>query len=122
MRYIASKLIITPILIYIQLALFIDAKNKNMKLVLATKGAKIVRDISILEDYDFSKPLGRGASTIYENKEIKYREEQGLVALFYSEDGFSQINIEDFEKGNPYSDEANRGEYTYYISAEFFKE
>lgn len=104
------------------IALFIDAGNQNMKLVLATKGAKIVRDISILEDYDFSKPLGRGASTIYENKEIKYREEQGLIALFYSEDGFSQMPIESFEKGNPYSDEANRGEYTYYISAEFFKE
>lgn len=94
-----------------------DFEKFTVKVVLADDFSKLSTDIPILDDVQDRAYYGRSATHIEEKTEIKYEEEQGLVALIYDNDSMSVIPIQEFERGEVRSD----NDYMYYFSCQFGK-
>ncbi|MCJ7836048.1 helix-turn-helix domain-containing protein [Cuneatibacter sp. NSJ-177] len=94
-----------------------DFEKFTVKVVLADDFSKLSTDIPILDDVQDRAYYGRSATQIEEKTEIKYEEEQGLVALIYDNDSMSVIPIQEFERGEVRSD----NDYMYYFSCQFGK-
>jgi transcriptional regulator with XRE-family HTH domain len=94
-----------------------DFEKFTVKVVLADDFSKLSTDIPILDDVQDRGDYGRSATQIEEKTEIKYEEEQGLVALIYDNDSMSVIPIQEFERGEVRSD----NDYMYYFSCQFGK-
>lgn len=76
----------------------------------STKNSYLVKDVILGEDYIL------GNARVYEKKEIKYGEEQGLIAFHYSDkDGVTLNNIEENEKGYFIKD----NKYIFYFTYKF---
>lgn len=94
-----------------------DFEKFTVKVVLADDFSKLSTDIPILDDVQDRAYYGRSATHIEEKTEIKYEEEQGLVALIYDNDSMSVTPIQEFERGEVRSD----NDYMYYFSCQFGK-
>lgn len=94
-----------------------DFETFTVKVVLADEFSKLSTDIPILDDVKDRAYYGRSASQIEEKTEIKYEEEQGLVALIYDNDSLRVTPIQEFERGEIRSD----NDYMYYFSCQFSK-
>ena len=100
--------------------IFPDFTNFEVKTVFSAEGGKYSTKIPILEGVSERKYYARSASAIRENADIRYEEEQPLLALYYDNDVLSAYNIYDVAKGDP--DFLSENDYIYYLSFEFSKE
>jgi hypothetical protein len=63
---------------------------------------------------------GRSAAEIVGKTDIRYNEEQGLLALIYDNDQMRVLDINDLMNGQ--TDSLRENDYVYYFSFEFCKE
>ena len=96
-----------------------DFENYEVKLVIAAEGAKASTEISILDGVADKKYYGRSASEIQEATEIRYDEEQALVALIYDNDEMWVVDLCDLIDGPTNS--LAKNDYVYYFSVSFCK-
>ncbi len=99
------------------IAIVPDFDNFTIKLIISDGGAKIATDIPILEQVQKREHFLRSATQLEEKTNIKYGEEQGLLALYYGSYKLRPESIQDIENGNVKVE----NDYTYYISFEFDK-
>jgi len=94
-----------------------DFKTFTVKLILADESSRFSTEIPILDGVEDRAYYGRSATQIREETDIRFDEEHGLVALFYSENELHALDIREFEQGNirPEND------YVYYFSYQFCK-
>ena len=94
-----------------------DFEHFVVKLIVATEGSKVSKEIPILEDAKDREYYVRAASGQDNDIAIQYGKEQGLVALAYGRNGVDALNISAYEEGR-----ASAGnDYEYYFSVSFCK-
>ena len=91
----------------------------SVKLIAAVAGSKMSTDIPILEDVPDREYYGRAAGEIREKTDIRYNEEQPLLALIYGKDGIRTVALEDLAGGQ--SDALAYNDYVYLFTFEFGK-
>lgn len=94
-----------------------DFDDFTVKLIIADGSSKISTQIPILEDVEGREWYGRSASDITGETEIRYDEEQGLLALMYGKDGLRVLDLSELEKGFFPAE----NDYVYYFSFCFSK-
>ena len=99
------------------IALVPDFDDFTVKLIVADSSSKISTEIPILEDVEGREWYGRSASQIAEETDVRYDEEQALLALLYGETGLRVLDVSEFEKGYFPPD----NDYVYYFSICFSK-
>ncbi len=99
------------------LALIPDFENFVIKITIADGSGKFYTELPILEGVSGRKYFARSRASIEGEKQIRHGEEQGLLALFYSEKSIRAISPESIEAGEI----AEENDYTYYFSFQFNK-
>ena len=96
-----------------------DFERFVVKVIIASEGSKLSTEIPILEDVIDREFYGRTATEIDERTDIRYNEEQALVALIYGKNGLRVLDINDFINGQ--TDSLYENDYMYFFSFEFCK-
>lgn len=96
-----------------------DFDNFTIKIVISA-GGKILTEIPILAEVAGREYYGRSATEIRENINIRYNEEQALLALIYDNDEMSVPALSDLMSGQ--TEALAQNDYVYYFSFEFCKE
>lgn len=94
-----------------------DFENFTVKLVIADQSAKLSTEIPILDAVEGREYFGRSASQIEAETDIRFGEEQFILALIYDNDIMHVLNIQEFENGNIPLD----NDYMYIFSVSFSK-
>ena len=89
----------------------------TVKLVIAAQSAKLSTEIPILDAVEGREYFGRSASQIEAETDIRFDEEQYILALIYDNDIMHVLNIQEFENGNIPLD----NDYMYIFSVSFSK-
>ena len=89
----------------------------TVKLVIADQSAKLSTEIPILDAVEGREYIGRSASQIEAETDIRFDEEQYILALIYNNDIMHVLNIQEFENGNIPLD----NDYMYIFSVSFSK-
>ncbi len=89
----------------------------TVKLVIADQSAKLSTEIPILNAVEGREYIGRSASQIEAETDIRFDEEQYILALIYDNDIMHVLNIQEFENGNIPLD----NDYMYIFSVSFSK-
>lgn len=97
-----------------------DFKNYTVKVVISAEGSKLSTEIPILENVTDREYYGRSSTEIRESTDIRYNEEQALVALIYDHDEMWVLDIDDLMNGQ--TDSLSKNDYVYCFSFEFCKE
>ena len=97
-----------------------DFERFAVKVIIAAEGSKISTEIPILENVTDREYYGRSATEIVGKTDIRYNEEQGLLALIYDNDQMRVLDINDLMNGQ--TDSLRENDYGYYFSFEFCKE
>ena len=97
-----------------------DFERFAVKVIIAAEGSKISTEIPILENVTDREYYGRSATEIVGKTDIRYNEEQGLLALIYDNDQMRVLDINDLMNGQ--TDSLRENDYVYYFSFEFCKE
>ena len=92
-------------------------ENFTVKLVIADQSAKLSTEIPILDAIEGREYIGRSASQIEAETDIRFDEEQYILALIYDNDIMHVLNIQEFENGNIPLD----NDYMYIFSVSFSK-
>ena len=100
--------------------IFPDFDNFVIKIAVSAGGAKYSTEIPVLENVADRTYYGRSATGIRESTDIRYNEEQPLVALIYDNDILSVPDIYDLINEGSWILEEN--DYVYCFSLEFCKE
>lgn len=93
-----------------------DFEHSTVKFLVVDADSKMSADIPILKGVDKTAISWRSGVEIYEEKPVRYDNEQGIVALIYGKRSFTTVAIEDFENNT-----AEPNDYVYYFSVEFGK-
>lgn len=96
-----------------------EYKDYQVKLILADDGSKLSTEIPILTDVPEREHYGRSATQINET-DIRYDEEQLLLALIYDNDGMHVTDI--YNLMCDQSDALAADDYVYCFSFEFCKQ
>ena len=99
------------------LAIVPDFEKFTVKLVLADEDGKLSTDIPILDGVEGGEWYGRSATQIEDKTNIRYDEEQYIVALIYASNEMHVLDISEFENGNIPS----VNDYMYVFSITFSK-
>lgn len=89
----------------------------TVKLVIADQSAKLSTEIPILDEVEGREYFGRSASQIEAETDIRFDEDQYILALIYDNDIMHVLNIQEFENGNIPLD----NDYMYIFSVSFSK-
>ena len=102
-------------------AIFIVPDNEafTVKLIFVADGNRIQTEAPILEAVDDREYYGRGASEITEKTQVRYNEEQALLALIYDNDTMSTVSVDSIIKGQTKLFAEN--DYMYFFAFEFRK-
>ena len=95
-----------------------DFSHSIVKIVIAADGTKYATEYPILDGVKDREYYGRSATEIPGATDIKYNEEQELLALIYDND--EVLNIHDLMDG--LTDSLAENDYVYFFSFEFCKE
>ena len=96
-----------------------DFDNYVIKLVISGDGNKLSTEIPILENVEDREYYGRTATEIKNVVDVKYNEQQPLIAFVYDNDGMSVPTLDDFI--NSQIDFLSKNDYVYYVAFEFCK-
>ena len=99
--------------------IFPDFDDFVIKIVVSADGGKYASEFPILDGIDNRTSYGRSATGIRESTDIRYDEEQPLVALIYDNDTLHVPAIYDLISEDLWILEEN--DYVYYFSFEFCK-
>lgn len=97
-----------------------DFSNYVIRLIIATDGTKLSTEFLILDGVEGREYFGRSASEIKGKTEIRYNEEQALVACIYDNDEMRVVDLSYFTDGP--TEALAQNDYLYYFSFEFCKE
>lgn len=97
-----------------------DFERFVVKLSIADEGAKLSTEIPILDSVPEREYYMRSATEILGAADIRYGEEQPLLALIYDNDQMYVCDIEDIAEGR--LEYIAEDDYVYYFSYEFSKE
>lgn len=97
-----------------------DFNDFSVKLIIADDESKLSTEIPILENVPERQYYGRSATEISENTDIRYDEEQALLALIYDNDVMRTFGLYDLMNGQINFLAMN--DYVYYFSFAFCKE
>lgn len=97
-----------------------DFENFLLKVVISTEGSKMSTSIPILDGVADREYYGRSATDIRESREIRYNEEQPLLALIYDNNEMRVLDLNDLMNGE--TDALAMNDYVYFFSYEFCKE
>ena len=96
-----------------------DFDNYVIKLIVSGNGSKLSTEIPILENVEDREYYGRTATEIKNVVDIKYNEQQPLIAFVYDNDEMSVPTLDDFI--NSKTDFLSKNDYVYYVAFEFCK-
>ena len=97
-----------------------DFQNYVIRLIIATDGTKLSTEFPIVSVLEGREYFGRSASEIKGKTEIRYNEEQALVACIYDNDEMRVVDLSYFTDGP--TEALAQNDYLYYFSFEFCKE
>ena len=92
----------------------------SVKFIIADDGSKMSTEIPILENVPERQYYGRAAAEISEKTDIRYDEEQTLLALIYDNDQMRVLDLCDLMSGQ--TDALAMNDYVYFFSFKFCKE
>ena len=96
-----------------------DFDNYVIKLIISGDGNKLSTEIPILEKVEDREYYGRAATEIKNVVDVKYNEQQPLIAFVYDSDEMSVPTLDDFI--NSQIDFLSKNDYVYYVAFEFCK-
>lgn len=96
-----------------------DFDNYVIKLIISGDGNKLSTEIPILENVEDREYYGRAATEIKSVVDVKYNEQQPLIAFVYDNDEMSVPTLDDFI--NSQIDFLSKNDYVYYVAFEFCK-
>ena len=96
-----------------------DFDNYVIKLIVSGDGSKLSTEIPILENVEDREYYGRSATEIKNVVDIRYNEQQPLIAFVYDNDEMSVPTLDDFI--NNQTDYLSKNDYVYYVAFEFCK-
>ena len=96
-----------------------DFDNYAIKLIISGDGSKLSTEIPILENVEDREYYGRSATEIKNDVDIRYNEQQPLIAFVYDNDEMSVPTLDDFI--NSQTDFLSKNDYVYYVTFEFCK-
>ena len=96
-----------------------DFDNYAIKLIISGDGSKLSTEIPILENVEDREYYGRSATEIKNDVDIRYNEQQPLIAFVYDNDEMSVPTLDDFI--NNQTDYLSKNDYVYYVAFEFCK-
>ncbi|MDU2005845.1 MAG: helix-turn-helix transcriptional regulator [Lachnospiraceae bacterium] len=96
-----------------------DFDNYVYKLIISGDGNKLSTEIPILENVEDREYYGRTATEIKNVVDIKYNEQQPLIAFVYDNNEMSVPTLDDFI--NSQIDFLSKNDYVYYVAFEFCK-
>ena len=96
-----------------------DFDNYVIKLIISGDGNKLSAEIPILENVEDREYYGRTATEIKNVVDVKYNEQQPLIAFAYDNDEMSVPTLDDFI--NSQIDFLSKNDYVYYVAFEFCK-
>ena len=96
-----------------------DFNNYVIRLIISGDGGKLSTEFPILENVEGREYYGRSATEIKDVTDIRYDEEQPLIAFIYDDDEMSVPALDDII--NSQTDLLSENDYVYYISFEFCK-
>jgi hypothetical protein len=96
-----------------------DFDNYVIKLIISGDGNKLSTEIPILENVEDREYYGRVATEIKNVVDVKYNEQQPLIAFVYDNDEMSVPTLDDFI--NSQIDFLSKSDYVYYVAFEFCK-
>ena len=96
-----------------------DFDNYVIKLIISGDGNKLSTEIPILENVEDREYYGRVATEIKNVVDVKYNEQQPLIAFVYDNDDMSVPTLDDFI--NSQIDFPSKNDYVYYVAFEFCK-
>jgi len=96
-----------------------DFERFVVKVIIASEGSKLSTEIPILEGVTNREYYGRSATEIDERTDIRYDEEQALIALIYGSNGLRVFDINDLMNGQ--TEALYENDYVYFFSYEFCK-
>ena len=96
-----------------------DFDNYVIKLIISGDGNKLSTEIPILENVEDREYYGRTATEIKNVVDVKYNEQQPLIAFVYDNDEMSVPTLDDFI--NSQIDFLSKNDYVYYVAFEFCK-
>ena len=96
-----------------------DFDNYVIKLIISGDGNKLSTEIPILENVEDREYYGRTATEIKNVVDVKYNEQQPLIAFAYDNDEMSVPTLDDFI--NSQIDFLSKNDYVYYVAFEFCK-
>ena len=82
------------------IALVPDFERFTVKLVIADQNAKLSTEVPILDKVEDRSYYGRSASQLEAETEIRFDEEQLILALLYDDDVMHVLNLREFAEGN----------------------
>ena len=91
----------------------------SVKFIIADDGSKMSTEIPILENVPERQYYGRAAAEISEKTDIRYDEEQALLALIYDNDQMWVLDLCDLMSGQ--TDALAMNDYVYFFSFKFCK-
>lgn len=97
-----------------------DFDNYIVKIIASTEVSKISTELPILANVADREYYGRSATEISETTNVRYNEEQSLMALIYDNDVMSVPDI--YNLISAQTDFLAENDYVYYFSFEFCKE
>lgn len=77
-----------------------DFERFTVKLVIADQNAKLSTEVPILDKVEDRSCYGRSASQLEAETEIRFDEEQLILALLYDDDVMHVLNLREFAEGN----------------------
>ncbi len=104
---------------YGEILIIPDFDKFVVKVIIASEGSRLSTEIPILEDVTDREYYGRSATEISERTDIRYNEEQALIALIYDNNELRVLDIYDLMDGR--TDSLSVNDYVYYFSFEFCK-
>ena len=96
-----------------------DFDNYVIKLIISGGGSRLSTEIPILENVENREYYGRTATEIKNVVDVKYNEQQPLIAFAYDNDEMSVPTLDDFI--NSQIDFLSKNDYVYYVAFEFCK-
>ena len=96
-----------------------DFDNYAIKLIISGDGSKLSTEIPILENVEDREYYGRSATEIKNDVDIRYNEQQPLIAFVYDNDEMSVPTLDDFI--NSQINFLSKNDYVYYVAFEFCK-
>ena len=104
---------------YGEILIIPDFERFVIKIIIASEGSKLSTEIPILENVADREYYGRSATEISEKTDIRYNEEQALIALIYDNNEMRVLDINDLMSGQ--TDSLGLNDFVYYFSFEFCK-